>query len=288
LLPAFAPDAFAACVERERATRIFAAPAHLAATLAGGFIERHDFSSVKSVCLSGSAVSPLLARQVEEALHRRSGTTAARTIQLWGMTELQAGAYSRPGDESALRHGSAGRASPGTELRVVDAEGRPLPPGAEGQLQVRGPSVFAGYLDNPQASAAAFAPEGWFNTGDTARLSEQGHLTLTGRITETINRGGVKFNPLDVELLLEQHPAVERCAMVPVADAVLGERACLVVVARTGQSPTLPALTAWLAEKGVAKFKWPERLELIDAMPLTPTQKIMRARLAERLRGSAA
>lgn len=283
LLPAFAPDAFAQCAQRERATRIFAAPAHLAATLAAGLIERHDFASVKSVCLSGSAVSPQLAQQVEAALQKHTGTAGGRTIQLWGMTELQAGAYTRPGDDAGVRHGSAGRASPGTELRVVGDEGMLQPPGVEGRLQMRGPSLFAGYLDNPQATAAAFTADGWFDTGDTARLSDAGQLTLTGRSTETINRGGVKFNPVDVELLLEQHAAVERCAMVPVADAVLGERACLFVVPRGTQRPALHELTAWLDAKGVAKFKWPERLEFIEAMPLTPTQKIMRGRLAERL-----
>jgi acyl-coenzyme A synthetase/AMP-(fatty) acid ligase len=281
LVPAFAPDAFAQVMQRERATRIFAAPAHLAATMAAGLIDRHDFASVKSVCLSGSAVSPLLAQQVEAALQKQTGTEGGRTIQLWGMTELQAGAYTRPGDAAAVRYGSAGRASPGTELRVVGDDGTALPPGIEGRLQVRGPSLFAGYLDNAQATKVAFSADGWFDTGDTARLSTEGHLTLTGRSTETINRGGVKFNPVDVELVLEQHAAVERCAMVPMADAVLGERACLFVVPRGGQRPTLQELTAWLDAKGIAKFKWPERLELIEAMPLTPTQKIMRGRLLE-------
>lgn len=279
ILPAFTPPGLAQALTRHRAQRLFAAPAHVAALLGAGLVDRDAMGSLAMACLSGSAVSPQLAAQFEDAL------PACRVLQLWGMSELQAGAYGRPGDDRAARHRGAGRASPGTGLRVVDDAGTVLPAGREGRLQVRGPSVFAGYLDNPQASAAAFTADGWFDTGDTATLAADGELALTGRHSETINRGGVKFNPVDVELLLERHPAIERCAMVPLPDAMLGERACLFAVARGGAPrPLLDELTAWLDRAGIARFKWPERLEWIDAMPLTPTQKVMRGRLVERLR----
>lgn len=303
LLPAFTPPDFAATVQKHKATQVYAAPAHLAATLAAGLMDTHDFSSVRFVCLSGSAVAPLLARQVEAKLPN------GKAMQLWGMSELQAGAYTRINDTPEVRHSSAGAASPGTELRVVDSQGQVLPAEVEGTLQVRGPSVFAGYLDNPSASEAAFVEGGWFDTGDTARLSPNGHLTLTGRVTETINRGAVKFNPVDIELLLETHPAIERCVMVPMPDPVLGERACLFAVRRvaavvqsspvdpantnthtSASTPGIPAvpnlaeLCAWLNDRGISKLKWPERLEWIESMPMTPTQKIQRGLLAKRLR----
>jgi len=160
-----------------------------------------------------------------------------------------------------------------------------LPADTEGELQVRGLSVFDGYLDNAQATAEAFTGDGWFRTGDLARLDAQGNLSITGRSKEVINRGGVKFNPADVEAVIAAHPAVELCAIVPMPDPVLGERACCFVVARGGAEIDLDAIRAWLARHGIAKTKWPERLEVIEEMPMTPTRKIKKAELAKRVAG---
>jgi cyclohexanecarboxylate-CoA ligase len=190
------------------------------------------------------------------------------------MTELQAGSFSRPRDPADVRHGSAGAATPGTELRVVDE-----------RLQVRGLSLFKEYLKNPAATREAFTPDGWFETGDTAELSGGGHLRFTGRVKEIINRGGVKYSPLDVEAIIDRMPGVARSAIVPYPDAVLGERACVFVQPAPGApAATLEAIMRELDRAGVAKFKWPERLERVEAMPLTPTQKVMRGRLRELLK----
>jgi cyclohexanecarboxylate-CoA ligase len=208
-------------------------------------------------------------------------------LQLWGMSEMQAGTFTRPGDPLAVRAGSAGRASPGTELRIADGT-TTLSPGAEGELQARGASVFEGYLENAEATAAAFTPDGWFRTGDLARLDPAGNLEITGRLKDVINRGGVKFNPADVEAAIGSHVAVAQCAIVPSPDPVLGERACCFVVLKPGAlRVTLDDLRTWLAAQEIAKARWPERLEIIDEMPLTPTRKIKKAELAARAAQSA-
>ena len=269
LMPLFTPPDFAAVIEKHKANCVFAGPAHFKPLLDTGLLQKHDFSSMRFACLSGSPVPPELAAAVEAKLHGKG-----RTIQLWGMTELQAGSFSRPGDPADVRHGSAGAATPGTELRVV-----------EERLQVRGRSLFKEYLNNPTATAEAFTADGWFETGDTAELSAGGHLRFTGRVKEIINRGGVKYSPVDIEALIDRIPGVARSAIVPYPDAVLGERACVFVQSANGAPRlTLEAITRELDRAGIAKFKWPERLELIDAMPLTPTQKVMRGRLRERLK----
>ena len=269
LLPAFTPQGLAVQIQNHKANCVFAGPAHFKPLLDSGLLQKHDFSSMRFACLSGSPVPPELAADVEAKL---DGT--GRTIQLWGMTELQAGSFSRPSDPADVRHGTAGAATPGTELRVVDE-----------RLQVRGASLFSGYLRNEKATREAFTADGWFETGDTAELSARGHLRFTGRVKEIINRGGVKYSPVDIEALIDRIPGVARSAIVPYPDAVLGERAC-VFVQRANGAPqlTLEAITRELDRAGIAKFKWPERLELIDAMPLTPTQKVMRGRLRERLK----
>jgi cyclohexanecarboxylate-CoA ligase len=287
LLPAFTALELATTIGKHRATAVFAGPAHFKPMLDAGLLDREDLacglSSIRFVCLSGSAVPPALAAEVEAKLAAQG---SGRTIQLWGMSELQAGSYCRPRDPVAVRHGSAGAASPGTELRIVDDSGKLLPAGVEGRLQVRGASVFAGYLNNAAATAEAFAGEGWFETGDTGRLTAGGHLQLSGRVKEIINRGGVKYSPVDVEAVLDRVTGVARSAVVPYPDAVLGEKACVFIQPAPGAAaPALAELTRALDAAGIAKFKWPERLETIAALPLTPTQKIMRGRLRELLQG---
>ena len=274
LLAAFTPPDLAQLIEAHRATAVFAGPAHFKPMLDAGLADGHDFASLRFVCLSGTAVAPQLAEAVERKLPN------GKAIQLWGMSELQAGSYTRPRDAEIVRWSSAGAASPGTELRVV---------GDEGRLQARGASVFAGYLNNEPATREAFTWDGWFETGDTAKLMPGGELVLTGRVKEIINRGGVKYSPIDIEAIIDRMPGVARSAVVPMADHVLGERACVFVQAASG-APGVPPVKVTLQEirkclerEGVAKFKWPERLELLDALPLTPTQKVMRGRLRELL-----
>jgi cyclohexanecarboxylate-CoA ligase len=269
LLPAFTPPDLATIIEKHRANCVFAGPAHFKPLIDSGLIERHDFSSMRFACLSGSPVPPELARAVEAKLAGKG-----KTIQLWGMTELQAGSFSRPRDPADVRHETAGAATPGTELRVV-----------EERLQVRGTSLFNEYFKNRGATREAFTADGWFETSDTAELSAAGHLRFTGRVKEIINRGGVKYSPLDIEAIIDRMPGVARSAIVPYADPVLGERACVFVQPAPGApAATLEAIMRELDRAGVAKFKWPERLELMEAMPLTPTQKVMRGRLREKLR----
>ena len=277
LLPAFSPEALAEALDRYRPTGLFTAPAHMAGCLKAGLLTRQRLQSLRFAQISGSACPPELARAVQDLMD------SGEVQQLWGMSELQAGAFTRPGDDPRLRCGTAGRASPRTELRVVQ-DGMAAPSGSEGELQVRGPSLFPGYLDNPLAMAAAITADGWFRTGDLACMDERGYIRITGRLKDVINRGGVKFNPADIEALIERHPAVAVCAIVPMRDPVLGERACCFIVVRSdAAAPQLEEICRWLAQHGIAKLKWPERLETIEALPMTPTRKVMKAELGKRL-----
>jgi acyl-CoA synthetase (AMP-forming)/AMP-acid ligase II len=278
LLPVYTPTALAEALAAYRPTHLFSAPAHMVAAEANGLLTPELLSSLKLLQISGTACPLALARTVQERLPN------GKVGQLWGMSELQAGAFTRPGDPLEARTGSAGRASPGTELRVVEG-GVACPADIEGELQVRGPSLFSGYLDNDAASADTFAEDGWFRTGDLAVMDADGFIRITGRSKDVINRGGVKFNPADVEDLLSGHPALAQCAIVPVPDDTLGERACLVAILRPGaEPPTLDDLRGFLTEAGVAKTKWPERLEFVDEMPMTPTRKVKKAELAKLMR----
>ncbi|MDP6346279.1 MAG: class I adenylate-forming enzyme family protein, partial [Alphaproteobacteria bacterium] len=204
LLPAFTPPDLAQAVAAGRPTALFAAPAHIAACIGLGLLEQHDFSSLRLTVLSGSAVPSELARAFAGKLPDCAVT------QLWGMTETQAGLYCRPGDGIEVAATSAGGPSPGTEARIVDEDGRALADGEEGELQCRGALLFPGYFDNDDANRAAFTDDGWFRSGDLAVRDAAGNIAITGRIKDIINRGGVKYNPREIEELLDQHHAVQQ------------------------------------------------------------------------------
>jgi acyl-CoA synthetase (AMP-forming)/AMP-acid ligase II len=263
LLPAFKPADLALTVEKERPTALWTAPAHVAACRAAGLFDKHDWSSLRLAIVSGSMAPPELIRFFASKLPRCAVT------QLWGMTELQAGLYSRPGDPLEVSATSAGRPSPGTEIRISP----------EGELQVRGPLLFSAYLNNEEANTAAFTPDGWFRSGDLAEFHGK-NIAITGRTKDVINRGGVKFNPADVELLLDAHPRILQSAVVPMPDPILGEKACVFVVLKDeASSLTLDEILPYLLDKNIAKNKLPERLVVVPEMPLTPTRKIIKGQL---------
>lgn len=175
LLPAFSPPDCAQAIAAGRPTVLFAAPAHLAAMLNAGLLDKTDLSSLRLVIASGGACAPELARAVSAKLPN------GRFTQLWGMTETQAALYTRPQDPPEVAALSAGRPSPGTEVRVVGVDGAMLGPHAEGELQVRGSLLFPRYFDNDEANAAAFTADGWFRTGDLASRDDAGNVRISGR-----------------------------------------------------------------------------------------------------------
>jgi cyclohexanecarboxylate-CoA ligase len=276
ILPAFTPQALASALVAQRPTVLMTAPAHMAAMLQARLLTEELLASVALLQISGSVCPPELARQVQALMPN------GEVHQLWGMSELQAGAFTRPGEPAELRLNFAGRAAPETSLRIADGDAA-LPLGTEGELQVKGPSVFSGYLDDAAASADSFTVDGWFRSGDLAVMDVSGHVRITGRIKELINRGGVKFNPVDIEAVLASHPGVAQCAIVPMPDQRLGEVACCFLVPRNAASPpSLAELCAFLAGQGIAKTRSPEHLEIFAELPMTPTRKVKKGELTQR------
>ncbi len=276
LMPLFSPELYADRLIRGRPTVVFSAPAHVAATIKAGLLDDADLSSVRDVIVAGSVCPP----EVAAALERRLPN--GRTGQLFGMTETILIMQTPLDAPPEVRHTSTGRKTAGIEVRIANPEDdTDLPAGAEGELQLAGYSVFPGYLNNPEANATAFADDGFFRTGDLATVDADGNVVITGRVKDVINRGGIKINPTDVENLLQAHPAVVLAAVVPMPDDVLGERMCLFATLAPGASLSFGEMTGYLEANGVAKMRWPERLEIIGEMPMTPTRKIQKGELAK-------
>ena len=166
---------------------------------------------------------------------------------------------------------------PDTGAEITDA-------GVPGELQIRGPTVFDGYLGAPEVNARAFTTDGWFRTGDLFEIAEPGDprfYRFVGRLKQLIVRGGMKISPDELDAVLAEHPAIAEAAAVGVPDDVLGERICAVVVLRPGRQLELEELQQHFGARGLAKFKWPERLRLVAQLPRNPVGKVIRSEVAQ-------
>ncbi|HLI39563.1 MAG TPA: cyclohexanecarboxylate-CoA ligase, partial [Streptosporangiaceae bacterium] len=192
------------------------------------------------------------------------------------------GSLAAPGDEPAMVWGSDGRALDGVKLRVTDDDGNVLAPGQEGNFEVFSRTLFEGYLDHPEWTAEAMTPDGWYRSGDLAIIDSSGYVRITGRVKDVINRGGEKIPVAEIEQLLHTHPSVREVAIVAMPDDRLGERGCAFVVAEPGF--TFAEMQRFLDERHVAKQYWPERLEVVPAMPRNPVGKIKKYVLRDQVR----
>jgi len=224
---------------------------------------------------TGAAVPRGLAERATRIL-------GAAVCGAWGTTESCLGSLAAPGDEAAKVWGTDGRALRGTRLRITDVNGHSLPPGQEGHFEVQSPTMFEGYADRPEWTAAAFTPDGWFRTGDLGVIDESGFIRITGRVRDVINRGGEKIPVAEVEQLLGDHPAIADVAIVAMPDPRLGERACAFVVLRRNSMLDFAAMQHYLDACQVAKQYWPERLEIVPELPRTPSGKVQKYVLRER------
>ena len=259
-------------IEEYRATYIFAPTPFLADLVDSPIVDKHDISSLRRFVTAGAPIPRVL-------VHRAVERLKIDVISGWGMTEFGTVSCTRPGDPADKIFGTDGRPMRGTEMRVVDDRGEPLPANVEGRLEARGMSKFVGYLKRPELSVSG--AEGWFDTGDLARMDEDGYLRITGRTKDLIIRGGQNIPIVEVEEQLYQHPAVREVAITGMPDARLGERACAFVVLNPGFHLTFDEMVAYLEENGTARTYFPERLEIVRELPRTATGKIQKYRLRE-------
>lgn len=218
-----------------------------------------------------------------ELAERATGVLEASVLGAFGTTETCLATLAAPSDRPESAWGSDGRALPGVGIRIVDDDGRPVAPGVEGNFELRSQTVFDGYLDRPDLTADVFTTDGWYQTGDLARVDPDGFLHVTGRVKDIVNRGGEKVPVVEVENVLYRHPLVADVAIVAMPDPRLGERACAFVVpARTGSTLAFAELKAYLKRAGVSQYYWPERLEFLDELPRNAVGKVQKNVLRER------
>ena len=264
------PARAAQLIEANGVTFTFAATPFLAdlAALAGESGKR--LGRLRLFASSGAPIPPAVAQAGRERL----GVAVAAS---WGMTECASVTITPPDGSRATE--SDGRALANGEVRIVDGDGRELPRGEAGALQVRGASLFAGYLKRPQLYR--LDPEGWFDTGDLARMDDEGYIRICGRSKDVIIRGGENIPVVEIEGALYRMPEVADAALVAMPDARLQERACAFVTLRLRESLDLATVCERLAAEGFSRHFFPERLEVLAEMPRTATGKIQKYVLRE-------
>ncbi len=276
-MPQFDAHEVGELLRRERITAIGQVPTQYQLMHAAGVLTPQHLATVRHLAWGGAAMPrPLIAQLA---------SLVPDLFNSYGLTETTGTVTVTPrgaGIEALAL--SVGVPVFDGAVRVVDVDGQAVATGVDGELQVCGPHVFAGYLRNPEATAAALSADGWLRTGDVGHWRPDGSLRLVGRRTEMYKSGGYNIFPREVEAVLEAHPAVQMAAVIGLPDALWGEAGCAFVVAAPG-AVDAPALAAWCRER-LAGYKVPKRFELHTSLPLLPIGKVDRKRLPALLQGA--
>jgi mycobactin salicyl-AMP ligase len=278
LSPAPSPDVAFALVERERVTVTALVPPLARMWVDAASWDTRDRSTLRLLQVGGAKLDAGLATEIPGAL-------GCAVQQVFGMAEGLLN-YTRLDDPTDLVTGTQGRPlCPDDEVLVVGSDGNPVPDGEPGELLTRGPYTLRGYYRAEAYNATAFTDDGFYRSGDVVRRLPSGHLVVTGRIKDVINRGGENVSSALLEEHLLEHPSVGQVAVLGVPEEVLGERVCAVITLADGaeRAPKLKELRAFLAQRGLARFCHPDVLVVRDTMPLTAVGKIDKRQLAARM-----
>ncbi|HCY63862.1 MAG TPA: cyclohexanecarboxylate-CoA ligase [Oxalobacteraceae bacterium] len=230
--------------------------------------------TLRTFVCAGAPIPGPLVEQARQAM----GT---KIISAWGMSENGAVTLTKLDDDDERSVNSDGCPLPGVALKVVDFDGAELPTGTAGRLLLRSCSNFGGYLHRPHLNGTD--AEGWFDTGDLARIDEQGYVRITGRSKDVIIRGGENIPVVEIESMLYRHPAISQVVIVAYPDERMGERACAIVVPKTDKDIDLPSIVEFLKAQKVAMQYIPERLIVREKLPSTPSGKVQKFKLREML-----
>ena len=264
-----------ALIEKHRVTHVKVVPALLIRLLNDPAVKRYDLSSLEIIQSGGQSLQP------ETRLFANKLIPSAFVQENFGMAEGLL-MFVRIGDPEAVRLVTVGRTvSPDDEVRLLDDDLNEVPKGEIGEMCCRGPYTLRGYFGVPEYNARVFTPDGFYRSGDLMRQHSSGNYIVEGRKKDLINRGGEKISAEEVENLILSHPSVKNVACIPIPDPDLGERMCACVVLRDGASLSFDELKTFLLGKEIAKYKLPERLEIMADFPLSVFGKVSKKDLVE-------
>ena len=267
LLPRFDAVKALEIIERDRVRVFQGVPTMYSAMLAVPDRERYDTSTLE-LCVSGGAAMPV------EVMREFEQTFGCQVLEGYGLSETAAiASFNRPDRER--KPGSIGIPVPGVEIKLVDGGADDVTAGDVGEIAVRGPNVMTGYWNRPDASAEAFDADGWFLTGDLAKVDDDGYFFIVDRKKDMIIRGGYNVYPREIEEVLYEHPAVRQAAVVGIPHDQLGEEVGAAVEIAEGQTVEPEDLRDFVKER-VAAYKYPRLVWIVDELPKTATGKILK------------
>ncbi len=268
------PADLAQVIGREQVTHLPCVPTVALGLLGCSESFGTDFSSsLRVVTVGGQRLQEHTARSLKASFPHIA------VQQVLGMAEGLL-CYTRLDDPEEVAFKTQGRpVSSGDEIRIVEPDGSDAAPGEVGELWCRGPYTIRGYFRAPERNREAFDLAGYYRTGDVVRLDLSGNLVVEGRIKDLINRGGEKISAEEIEAHLIAHPAIDAAAVVAMPDDVLGEKACAYLTLRNRIAFDIVSMREYLAARGVAQFKWPERIEIVRELPLTNVGKVRKVEL---------
>ncbi|HUZ74674.1 MAG TPA: AMP-binding protein [Stellaceae bacterium] len=269
------PEEMFPLIEKHRVTHIKVVPALLIRLINSPLVSAVDTASVRYIQSGGQRLQP------EVRLRTRELIPSCFVQENFGMSEGML-FFVRRDDPEDVRLETVGRpVSPDDEVRLLDDDDQEVPFGEVGELCARGPYTLRGYYGAPEHNARAFTRDGFYRSGDLMRQHPSGNYMVEGRKKDLINRGGEKISAEEIENLILQHPAVENVACVAMPDPDLGERMCACIILHRGKTLSLAELVAFLAGKEIARFKLPERIEVMEEFPLSTFGKVSKKTLVE-------
>ena len=269
------PAEMCALIQKHKVTHLKVVPALLIRLINDPCVADYDLSSLKLIQSGGQRMQPEVRAKTRQLI------PGVFVQENFGMSEGTL-MFVRAGDPEEVKLETCGRpVCADDEVRLLDEEDREVPMGEVGELTVRGPYTLRGYFGVPEYNARQFTSDGFYRSGDLMRMHPSGNYVVEGRKKDLINRGGEKISAEEVENLILMHPAVQNIACVPMPDANMGEKMCAFVILKTGKSLTLKELVDFLLTKEIAKFKLPERLEVLADFPVSTFGKVSKKALGE-------
>ena len=269
MLPRWDPDAFIGQTQQHGISCVLMVPVQLRELLGDEFFDVAKLASLRKIACGGAITSAALVSEVNHKLPNALFTNHYGQSETGPICIYK---YSHPRDKA----GTIGRPAVGVDFALLDPEGNPVTPGEAGEIVVRGPFMMEGYYDNPEETASYFKKgDGWGWTGDLATIDEDGFVTLVGRSKEMIISGGVNIYPREVEIVLEQHPAVVDCTVFGIPDDKWGEALCALIVLGKDARVAEEELQAHCTDR-LARFKQPKFIRFVDTIPKTPSGKVQK------------
>ena len=277
MLDSTKPEDILDMIQKEKVTAVAWVPALAYRLVYFDRLKDYDVSSLQKMMCGGQAITPDFVKDVNEKL-------GCKVINGYGGTEGHQ-VFTRLDYDQATIHTNVGRPTcPYSTYKVIDDNEKELSLNISGELVVKGPDIFTGYYNSPEENKGAFTRDGFFKTGDLAKIDESGNITITGRIKDIIKRSGENISPVEIEELIIAHPDVAQVSVIGMPDPVLSERICAYVQPKPGAKLNFEDIILFLKSNGASVLLLPERIEFMDRLPLTKANKPDKKPLRENIR----